>query len=334
MKKLLLVLLSVSITIAAAGQSRSNTGSGSSSSTSRQTTTGTAPARSSSSSSSSSVKSDDSRQTPSAGTVQGRSSGAGRSSSEPAKPGDGTRPGAQQGSQGGGHQSGSQGGDGQNINQSGPSTPSTGTARTNHSQTATAPKPAEERINDARGAYNDARMDYKGTKKQVKVDKKQEPAFKYPPQEPRPSTQMHPPVPPRPVYSSADRYARTRASEIVLYTDFASKLEARAYIEDLLLDRYYTLQTYTSDSYIETEMTLVPTGFNTKTVFSMRFHITRSLCGRVRIYITGRWRESSLAESIFRLVFQPDDSYSTYYAWSVLEDVAACIPHYRMEFHK
>ena len=168
----------------------------------------------------------------------------------------------------------------------------------------------------------------------MKVDKKQEPAFKYPPQEPRPSAGMRPPVPPRPQYSSRDRYDRTRCDEIAIYTDFASKREARMYIEQLLLARYYAVQTYSSDNYIDTEMTLVPTGYNTSTVFTMHFRIVQGLCGRVRVYASAQWRETSLAAALYKLVFQPDDSYATYYAWCVLEDVALNIPHYRIEYRR
>ena len=109
-----------------------------------------------------------------------------------------------------------------------------------------------------------------------------------------------PPIPSVRNYNRVQVYERTNAAEIVVNTLFATKMEAYYYIARLLDERYYNQ-------------------------FQMYFKIVSSF-GRIKVYITAQWRESVLSNRFLPLRFQPSNSYSTYYAWNVLEDIADNIP--------
>jgi len=203
----------------------------------------------------------------------------------------------------------------------------------NNSKYQNTPEPVEQRIGTAKHNYNDAKMDYKGTKKQVKVDKKQYPTYGHQ-GTPKHYGTGHPPVPPAHSYTSAERYARTQASSIVVYTSFPSILDARQYVERLLYERYYSPGAYVSQNRIDTDMTLIPTGYNTSTLFSMHFRFYRTCNRRIKVVITAEWCESSRAYQKYGLIYQPDSRYATYYAWNVLEDIAYCLPHSSISYRR
>ena len=134
------------------------------------------------------------------------------------------------------------------------------------------------------------------------------------------------------VYNKTQIYERTNANSIVVNTLFRTKEEAYDYIAAMLDTRYYTIASYGNNyNWLKTEVAFIPTPFDwtnpmTHNQFRMEFDITRSLFGTVRVTITAYWRESVLSTGFTRLRFQPSDSYSTYYAWRVLEDIASNIP--------
>ena len=115
-------------------------------------------------------------------------------------------------------------------------------------------------------------------------------------------------------------------------TVFRTKAEAYDYIARLLNERFYTIGSYGNNyNWIRSEVTYIPTPFDwtnpmTHNQFKMEFNISK-VFGTVKVQITAYWRESLLSDSFSRLRFQPSDSYSTYYAWRVLEDFADNIPH-------
>ena len=322
-KRTVLAAVALMLAVAAGAQSRSSTTSGNSNSTSRSSgITQTKPSRSSGTSSSSAAVSSPSS-TPSSET---KTVSRGNSSAQPSQPG-GDKP------QGGAQQSPQSGGSGVQPSQPGASQvqQSSGTGRVNNTPVnngkyKNTPQPVSERVGAAKQKHDDAHMDYKSTKKQVKVDPRQYPTYGHQ-DKPGNIGPGRPPVPPRPSYTSAQRYARTGASSIVVTTDFRSIQEAMEYVERLLIERYYVAGAYVSASRIDTEMTLIPTGYNTTAMFAMHFRFSRSCRGAVKVTVTAQWRESAQATRLFGLVFQPDDRYATYYAWNVLEDIAGCLPH-------
>jgi hypothetical protein len=141
------------------------------------------------------------------------------------------------------------------------------------------------------------------------------------------------------VYTRTQVYERTNANSIVVNTLFRTKEEAYDYIAAMLDTRYYTIASYGNNyNWLKTEVAYIPTPFDwtnpmTHNQFRMEFNITRSLLGTVRVTITAYWRESVLSTGFTRLRFQPSDSYSTYYAWQVLEDMASNIPNSSIYFN-
>ena len=140
--------------------------------------------------------------------------------------------------------------------------------------------------------------------------------------------------PPLPVvrnYTRTEVIERTNAAGIVVNTLFSSKMEAYYYIANLLDERYYTLSSYGNNyNWIRTEVNFIPTPFDwanpmTHNQFQMYFKITNSF-GRIKVTITAQWRESVLSNKFSILRYQPSNTYSTYYAWNVLEDIADNIP--------
>ena len=141
-----------------------------------------------------------------------------------------------------------------------------------------------------------------------------------------------PPVPSVYNYTRMQLYERTNANTIVVNTIFRTKAEAYDYIARLLDERYYTIGSYGNNyNWIRSEVSYIPTPFDwtnpmTHNQFRMEFNISKFF-GTVRVQITAYWRESILSDGFTRLRFQPSDSYSTYYAWRVLEDFADNLPH-------
>ena len=133
-------------------------------------------------------------------------------------------------------------------------------------------------------------------------------------------------------YTREQLWERTNANAIVVNTVFRTKAEAYDYIARLLDERYYTMASYGNNyNWIKSEVTYIPTPFDwtnpmTHNQFKMEFNISK-VFGTVKVQITAYWRESLLSDSFTRLRFQPSESYSTYYAWRVLEDFAEHIPH-------
>ena len=140
-----------------------------------------------------------------------------------------------------------------------------------------------------------------------------------------------PPIPSVRNYNRVQVYERTNAAEIVVNTLFATKMEAYYYIARLLDERYYTVASYGNNyNWLRSEVSFIPTPFDwsdpmTHNQFQMYFKIVSSF-GRIKVYITAQWRESVLSNRFLPLRFQPSNSYSTYYAWNVLEDIADNIP--------
>ncbi|MBO7604368.1 MAG: hypothetical protein J6S97_08140 [Bacteroidales bacterium] len=140
-----------------------------------------------------------------------------------------------------------------------------------------------------------------------------------------------PPIPTVRTYSRYETYERTNAAGIVVNTLFTSKMEAYDYIARLLRARYYSVASYGNNyDWIRSEVSFIPTPFDwtnpmTHNQFAMYFKITR-VFGRVKVTITAQWRESVLSDRFSTLRFQPSNTYSTYYAWNVLEDIAANLP--------
>ena len=134
------------------------------------------------------------------------------------------------------------------------------------------------------------------------------------------------------VYSNSQIVTRSNASSIVLRTYFRSKEEAYDYMANLLESKYFTINEYGNGySWMQTDVTFVPTPYDwtdpmTHNQFRIRVNITKSF-GVVRVTLSGEWRESILSTMFSVLRFQPSDRYSTYYAWSILEDLADDIPH-------
>ncbi len=153
-----------------------------------------------------------------------------------------------------------------------------------------------------------------------------------------PEVARRPALPPVIVYSRPEIYERTNANSIVVNTLFTSKAEAYDYIAALLDARYYTLTAYGNNyNRIISDVAFIPTPFDwtnpmTHNQFKMQFDISR-VFGTVRVTITAYWRESVLSTGFTRLRFQPSDSYSTYYAWRVLEDFASEIPHTAIRYN-
>jgi hypothetical protein len=142
---------------------------------------------------------------------------------------------------------------------------------------------------------------------------------------------------PVPVFTPAQVRIRTNATRLVVYTDFFTKAQAYAYVSNLLADMYYDIDTYdTSYGWFNTSMTVIPTPHGwadprAANQFRIRFDFKRS-GGRIKVYITGQWRESMLGGPLYDLRYQPSDRYSTFYAWNILEQIATAIPNYRVEF--
>ena len=140
-----------------------------------------------------------------------------------------------------------------------------------------------------------------------------------------------PPMPTVRTYTKVQVYDRTNAAEIVVNTLFSSKMEAYYYIARLLDERYYTVSSYGNNyNWLRSDVSFIPTPFDwadpmTHNQFRMYFKIYKS-CGRIRVAITAQWRESVLSDRFLTLRFQPSNTYSTYYAWNVLEDIADNIP--------
>ena len=154
----------------------------------------------------------------------------------------------------------------------------------------------------------------------------------------RPDHGKRPPVAPRKEYNRTQIYERTNASTIVVGTTFRTKKEAYDYIEWLLSERYYTMGSYGNNyNWIQSDIAYIPTPFDwtnpmTHNQFRMKFHISGSGLGGVKVQITAEWRESVIDAGFVKLRFQPSDSYSTYYAWNVLEDIADNIPHWTISY--
>ncbi|MBP5721189.1 MAG: hypothetical protein J6W82_09035 [Bacteroidales bacterium] len=146
------------------------------------------------------------------------------------------------------------------------------------------------------------------------------------------------PVPSVYNYTRMQLYERTNANSIVVNTVFRTKAEAYDYIARLLNERYYTIGSYGNNyNWIRSEVSYIPTPFDwtnpmTHNQFKMEFNISK-IFGTVRVQITAYWRESILSDSFTRLRFQPSDSYSTYYAWRVLEDFAENLPHTSISYN-
>ena len=146
-----------------------------------------------------------------------------------------------------------------------------------------------------------------------------------------------PPMPRIRVYDRSMVVTRTNASEIVVRTVFRTKQEAYDYVARLLDERFFTLSEYGNGySWMETNVAFVPTPYEwtdplTHNQFRIRVNITKSL-GTVRVSLSGEWRESYLSSVFSILRFQPSDRYSTYYAWSILEDLAEDIPGYSISY--
>ena len=142
---------------------------------------------------------------------------------------------------------------------------------------------------------------------------------------------------PVPVFTPAQVRLRTNATTLVVYTDFVTKAQAYAYVSNLLADMYYDIDTYdTSYGWFNTSMTVIPTPHGwadprAANQFRIRFDFKRS-GGRIKVYITAQWRESMLGGPLFDLRYQPSDRYSTFYAWNILEQIAAAIPNYGIDF--
>ena len=139
------------------------------------------------------------------------------------------------------------------------------------------------------------------------------------------------------VYERTDIYYRTNASSIVLRTPFRTKDEAYRYVERLLLDSDYIIGTYGNGySWIQSEACFIPTPYDwtdpmTHNQFRIKVSFAKSF-GYVQVTISGDWRESILSSRYSILRFQPSNSYSTYYAWNVLEDLADAIPHSALSY--
>ena len=195
------------------------------------------------------------------------------------------------------------------------------------------PQGGQQRVDNARQTMNDARQDYKDTKAQVKVDNRQQPTYQPSAgKEPRKMETGKPQVAPHRDWSRDDRVLRTNASKIVVYTAFATRAEAQDYIRRLLNERYYEIESYGTNS-LRTSMVLIPTGYNSTAMFAMKFTFTK-VSGGVKVTMSAQYRESSLVSTLINLIFQPDSSYATYYAWNVLEDIAESLPHQRLAFER
>ena len=139
------------------------------------------------------------------------------------------------------------------------------------------------------------------------------------------------------VYERTEIYYRTNASTIVLRTPFRTKEEAYRYVERLLLDSDYIIGTYGNGySWIQSEACFIPTPYDwtnpmTHNQFRIKVSFAKSF-GYVQVTISGDWRESILSSRYSSLRFQPSSSYSTYYAWNVLEDLADSIPHSSLSY--
>lgn len=142
-----------------------------------------------------------------------------------------------------------------------------------------------------------------------------------------------PKMPPVHEYTRPQIYERTNAASIVVNTLFLTKMEAYEYIAMLLEDRYYDIGSYGSGyGWLMSDIAFIPTPFDwtnpmTHNQFRMRFNISKTCGGVIRVTLTAEWRESVLSTGFSRLRFQPSSSYSTYYAWNVLEEFAENIPH-------
>jgi hypothetical protein len=139
------------------------------------------------------------------------------------------------------------------------------------------------------------------------------------------------------VYDRAQTVYRTNCSTIVLRTLFRTKEEAYRYVERLLVSSDYTIGTYGNGySWLQSDVAFIPTPYDwtnpmTHNQFRVKVTFTRSF-GYVRVTLSGDWRESMLSSAFSTLRFQPSDSYSTYYAWNVLEDLAESIPHSSLSY--
>ena len=134
-------------------------------------------------------------------------------------------------------------------------------------------------------------------------------------------------------YNRTQVYERNNAASIVVNTTFRSKYEAYKYIERLLDERYYSVSSFGNGyNWMLSDVFFIPTPFAwtnpmAHNQFRMRFDISSGFSGLVKVTVTAEWRESVLSDSFNRLRFESRNSYSTYYAWNVLEDIAAYIPH-------
>ncbi len=148
---------------------------------------------------------------------------------------------------------------------------------------------------------------------------------------------VRPPLPTVRTYDRAETVYRTNCSSIVLRTLFRTKEEAYRYVEALLRGSDYTIGTYGNGySWLQSDVTFIPTPFDwtnpmTHNQFRIKVSFFRSF-GYVKATISGEWRESVLSSIFSTLRFQPSSSYSTYYAWNVLEDLADAIPHTALSY--
>ena len=148
---------------------------------------------------------------------------------------------------------------------------------------------------------------------------------------------VRPPLPTVRTYDRAETVYRTNCSSIVLRTLFRTKEEAYRYVEALLRESDYTIGTYGNGySWLQSDVTFIPTPFDwtnpmTHNQFRIKVSFFKSF-GYVKATISGEWRESVLSSIFSTLRFQPSSSYSTYYAWNVLEDLAEAIPHTALSY--
>ncbi len=143
---------------------------------------------------------------------------------------------------------------------------------------------------------------------------------------------VRPPLPSIRTYDRSESIYRTNCSTIVLRTPFRTKEDAYRYVERLLVENDYSIGTYGNGyNWLQSDIAFIPTPFDwtnpmTHNQFRIKVNFVRYF-GYVRVTLSGEWRESVLSSIFSTLRFQPSSSYSTYYAWNVLEDLADAIPH-------
>lgn len=153
----------------------------------------------------------------------------------------------------------------------------------------------------------------------------------------KPSSAPRPETPPTLLLSPFERQLRTGKSRLVLQTEFLTKDDAYAFVSKLVDSKHYDIDTYDSYySWFETDWHLIPTPKDwmkpySPNQFRIHFDFDRYK-GGVRVVIRAHWRESLLSDKAEELFFQPDPSYSTSYAWNVLEHLASQIPNVDISF--